>query len=87
MATAAHATDADADAPPRPVARPPARRRLVRRRPPDHGRPLHVLSLLALYVFVIHYSLRLLAFYLPDEAPSREEMLAARGSTGVSGPE
>ena len=78
-------TNADDAGAPLPVTTPPARRRLVRRRPLDYNRPLQVLSVLLIYVIVVHYTIKFVAFFLPEKSLSREELLDAQGSMGVLG--
>lgn len=89
MTTTMAAPAADGDAPP-PETSPPPRTRpptLVRRprRSPDRNRPYEVLSVLLLYVLLVHYAVKFVAFLLPpgEDAPSREEMLGIRGAKGV----
>ena len=63
-------------------------RRIVRRRRlPDQNRPFEILSILILYIVVVHFALKFASFLLPDsdEVPTREEMLALRGArSGVA---
>ena len=52
---------------------------IVRRRPPkmDRNQHLLVLSVLCVYVIVVHYALKFASFLIPENSPSKEELLSS----------
>ncbi|KAL3758216.1 hypothetical protein ACHAWU_004854 [Discostella pseudostelligera] len=70
--------------PPLPLSTPSHAAALRRRhnlrwsRPSDRDRTLQILSLLLIYVIVVHYALKFATFLIPDDTISRDEMLLLR---------
>ena len=53
---------------------------IVRRRPRpkmDRNQHLLVLSVLCVYVIAVHYALKFTSFLIPENSPSKEELLSS----------
>ncbi|KAL7428254.1 hypothetical protein ACHAXH_001349 [Discostella pseudostelligera] len=70
--------------PPLPLSTPSHAAALRRRhnlrwsRPSDRDRTLQILTILLIYVIVVHYALKFATFLIPDDTISRDEMLVLR---------